>query len=162
MHNNFFPLFLNMTGKEFLVYGAGKIAARRVEVLLRFGVSVTLVAPEISKEMQQVIENFEAVKQPETAGRIKEIIISAYKPGSVREDADYVLAATNDDSVNEGIYRECRHREIPVNIASDQTKCDFYFPAVIETDEVTIGMTSGGRNHRKVREIAQIMREILE
>lgn len=160
MHVNYLPLFLEMTGKKFLVFGAGKIAARRTEVLLHFGASITIVSPEISEEMQAVIDRFEAEKEPDAQGRVCEIVKAAYKPGSVREDMDYVLAVTNDDKVNEGIFRECRHREIPVNVASDQTKCDFYFPAVVETEDVIIGLTSGGRNHEKVRQMAQQIREM--
>lgn len=162
MHNNYFPLFLDMTDKEVLVFGAGKIAARRVDTLLRFGVRITLVAPEISDEMQKILKQLGEEKNPAYVGCMKEIVTGRYRPGCISESMDYVLAVTDDDSVNEGIYRECRHREIPVNVASDQTKCDFYFPAVIETEDVTVGVTSGGRNHKKVSEIANLIREKLK
>lgn len=169
-HINYLPLFCDMTGKEVLVFGAGKIAARRVEVLLSFGAAVTLAAPEFAPEMEELVRRFfvpegertDRAEHVSKAGKIREIKRCAYRPGSIPEEMDYVLAVTDDPAVNEAIYRECRHREIPVNVASDQTKCDFYFPAVIESEDVIIGVTSGGRNHKKVREIAQRIREMLE
>ena len=46
------------------------------------------------------------------------------------EDMDAVIAATDDPTVNEVVYRECRHREIPVNVATDHTLCSFYFQVI--------------------------------
>ena len=55
MDNNFFPVFLDLTGRKVLVYGAGNIAARRVELLLRFGAEITIIAPEVMPKMEEVI-----------------------------------------------------------------------------------------------------------
>lgn len=161
MNHNFFPLFLDMTGKKFLVYGAGKIAARRVEVLLGFGALLTLVAKEFMPEMEAVIEKEKRGDFSQSGGKIVEIRREAYRPGTLDENMDYVLAATDDKEVNLGIYRECRHREMMVNVASDQSLCDFHFPAIVETEDVIIGIASGGSDPARVRDVARRLRENL-
>lgn len=150
MEKAYFPMFMNMEEKTVLVFGAGQIAARRVEVLLRFGCIITLEAPHISPELEDVIR-----------GHRITIIKQEYQPGDVPEETDYVLAITDNEEVNDRIYRECRHKEIPVNVASDRSKCDFYFPAIIESEDIIIGITSSGSNHKKVSELAEKLREQL-
>ena len=47
----YFPLFVDLSGKKLLVIGAGHIAKRRIETLLRFAPSVTAAAPEALPEV---------------------------------------------------------------------------------------------------------------
>lgn len=161
MDNKFFPLFLDMTGKKFLVYGAGKIAARRVETLLRFGGEIILIAPEIMPQMEEVIQKSRQGEFLKSGGTISRIEKEPYRPGKISEDVDYVLAATNDKDVNESIFRECRHRELPVNVASDKSKCDFHFPAIVENEDFIIGIGSGGEDPARVHSLAEKLRGML-
>lgn len=147
----YFPMFVNMEGKQIQVFGGGKIAARRVLALLEFGARVQVTAPEISEELKQAA-NQKASLTLEYRG---------YQKGELQE-ADFVLAATGDDKVDEMIFQECRHKEIPVNVASDQKKCDFYFPGIARKGEITVGVTAGGKNHKKAAEVSEKIRELLE
>ena len=161
MNNNFFPVFLDMTGRKVLVFGAGKIAARRVDMLLRFGAEISLIAPEFMPEMEEVIEKYHRGEYDLSGGKITAVEKDVYRQGTISEDVDFVLAATNDSEVNERIFRECRHRELLVNVSSDKEKCNFHFPAIVETEDVIIGIASGGEDHAKVRETAEKLRETL-
>ena len=51
-----FPLFIDLTEKKVVVYGAGVIASRRVETLLAFTSSLTVFAPEASERVQRAAE----------------------------------------------------------------------------------------------------------
>lgn len=150
----YFPLFVSLRNKKILVFGAGQIAARRVAALLRYGAAVTVVAPQVRDEIREMQKN--------SAGQLL-IEQRVYCCSEIREDyADYVLAATDDREVNRMICRECRHKEIPVNNASDSGQCDFYFPALIERDGLVIGVTSTNGDHRKVAEFCKGLRSIPE
>ena len=48
-----FPVFLDIAEKEIHVYGAGRIAGRRVETLLLFAPCLTVHAPEVSVPLQK-------------------------------------------------------------------------------------------------------------
>ena len=135
-----FPMFVDISEWKILVVGAGKIAQRRIETILQFVSSITVVAPECS----------ETVRQWAQEGRIC-LKTRAY----VLEDLDgmhMVCAATSQNAVNEEIGQECRKRGIPVNVCSNQMLCDFHFPGVVLREELTIGINASGKNHRKAKE----------
>ncbi len=147
----YFPLFVSLTDKKILLYGAGSIAARRLNGLVRYGARVTVVAPHIGDTVRELIERYPSQITLEER---------RYVCGEIA-DADLVLSATDDRTADAQIYDECRRKHIPVNIASDQTQCDFYFPALIEVDGLTIGVSSGGTDHKKVRRVSAAIRRAL-
>ena len=143
----YFPLFLNMKEKQVLVFGGGKIAVRRTKALLEFGARIRVVAPEISEELEELAK--------ETENLLLEY--RRYRPSELKEE-DFVLAVTNDETVNTTIFRECRHKHIWVNVASDKEKCDFYFPGIARKDNVVVGVTASGTNHRQARTTVEQIR----
>lgn len=150
MEENYFPLYISMKGKRCRIYGGGEIAARRAGALLRFGAAVLVIAPEICDTIRRYLVSY--------PGQLT-ILEKRYEPGIV--EADFVLACTSDPAAEEAIFQECRRKGIPVNLASDQTKCDFFFPALAEHQGLVIGVCSGGRNHRRVGLAARRLRQWL-
>ncbi len=145
----YFPMFVDISSYNIVVVGGGAIASRRVKTLTSFNDHVTVVAPELSGELADLA----------AAGTIR------WKEKKYdREDilnADMVLACTDDGNVNRDIYVACRCLGIRVNNCSDCTQCDFYFPGVITDEETVIGVTAGGTDHRKAREVTEKIRGIL-
>ena len=138
-----FPLFVDFTGKKAVVVGAGKIATRRVKTLLPFLGEIQVIAPKASGEILELAEQGEVIYQKKCYER------------EDLYDAHMVLAATNDAKVNEDIYSACKCLGILVNIASNQNKCDFHFPAVLEQGDIVIGINGGGEDHKKVKQVRQ-------
>lgn len=141
----YFPMFVDLAEKKIVVAGGGKIAARRVKTLCEFAEDITVVAPRIEKELEEL----------EQQGRIR-----VRKRCFLEEDiadADLVLAATDDHEVNEQIYEHCRERRICVNIASDKEKCDFFFPGICRQDHLVVGISASGLDHKAA---AQMRRKI--
>ncbi len=151
---NVFPLFISLEGKKILIAGAGKVAARRADILLSFNACLCIVAPEFSEEMERVLEQEAFTAQVRRQRR-------CFKKTDL-EDMDMVLAATDDEELNHQITELCRQRKIAVNNASCQEDCDFFFPAVIQTEGLTIGVSSGGSDHKKVAATATKIREFLK
>ena len=50
----YFPLFMNIKDKSFVVFGAGAIAARRLAVLLRYGAKAVVIAPCIHEDIYRL------------------------------------------------------------------------------------------------------------
>lgn len=141
-----FPMFVDLSGRRALVVGGGRIAARRAGALLRFCGAVTVVAPDIA---------------PELEGTGAELIRRRYAPGDL-EGAALVVAATDDSALNACIARDCRARGVPVNVASDHTLCDFYFPGVAVRGNVAVGVTAGGADHRLARRVTEAVRQAVD
>lgn len=137
MEKAYFPMFVDISEKEILIIGAGKIALRRVKTLLEFEARITLIAPEAEKEL----ENLSA------EGYVK-WIRKLYQKSDIteRERTFLVLAATDHAEINEEIVRLCRELKICVNVADKKEMCDFFFPSIVKTEEVVIGINSGGAN----------------
>lgn len=145
----FFPLFTDLTEKKIVVFGAGKIASRRVHTLLTFAGEILVIAPECSEEIKKLAQE-------------KQVIFKQKKyERDDLYDADLVLAATDDAKVNDDIYSACKCLGILVNVASNQQKCDFHFPGIIEYDGIVMGFNGAGKDHQKVRQIRQKTEQIL-
>ncbi|MDR3356253.1 MAG: precorrin-6A reductase [Spirochaetaceae bacterium] len=146
----FFPVFHDVSGGKFLIVGAGAVALRRLETLLRFDCRVELVSPELCPEIESLRDNGD--------GRVT-VRRDVYRPGSL--DADFVIAATGDREVNRMIADECGAKKIPVSVADRKEESTFYFPAVVCTDKLTIGLTSDGHDHVAVSGAARRIRGLL-
>jgi siroheme synthase-like protein len=87
--------------------------------------------------------------------------VKAYEDSDL-EGADYVLAATNDRQINHKIYEACRTAGVPVNVADDKGKSDFYFPGIIRKNGITVGVTAEGRDHALAKKATGVIRGCLE
>ena len=132
-----FPLFIDLTDKKIVVYGAGLIASRRVETLLAFAPSLTVFAPKASEKIQKAAADGQLVWRQEF-----------YQSGMIPAGTFMVLAATSDAQVNEQIWRECREKHILVNVCSNRELCDFQFPGIAGRGDLVIGINAGGQDHR--------------
>ena len=156
MEKAYFPLFVDLSEKKIIIVGGGKIAARRAAVLTRFASDITVIAPEFSEAM----ENLAAEQKVRCKRRM-------YKAGDI-SSADLVLAATNDRALNRRIAGECRElerscsRRILLSVADDRSLCDFYFPSVIQKDEIVIGINSGGSDPGKVKKFREELEKKME
>ena len=146
----FFPAFVDLSDRRALVVGGGRIAARRVNTLAQFCPNVTVVAPAIHPDI--------AVLAAE--GRVK-TVERAYRDGDL-DGADLVLACTDDGALNAAIVAACRARRIPVNDASERSRCDFLFPGIARRGAVVAGVTAGGGDHALARRATQAVRRCLE
>lgn len=147
---DWFPLFVNMKGKQVLLVGGGKVAARRLNALTGFSCGVTVVAPVLDEEIRQLAASS---------------AVAIAEREFVREDLrgkDFVIAATDSRELNRQIGRFAREKGICTNIASEKEDCDFFFPGIAAKGNLTVGVTAQGRNHRLARTATERIRKLLE
>lgn len=150
MKKPYFPLFVDLSEKRIYVIGAGTIAKRRIRSLIEFTDHLIVVAPEVNPELNGL----------EQEGKIS-IQRKKFDLSDIT-DADIVIAATNDHMLNNDIYEFCRENDILVNVCNDKKKCDFYFPGLAMKDNVVVGVTANGTNHKMARKAVEKIREMLE
>ncbi len=139
----YFPLYVDLTEKNILFAGGGKIAARRVHILMRFAKHITVVAPRFEESFGELEEESQ-IRLVQRTFDFSDLI-----------GRDLVFAATDDTELNRQIYEACKEQGIPVNVCSDQNLCDFQFPSVVISDDVVIGINASGKNHRRVEQVRQ-------
>ncbi len=128
---SYFPLFMELKDRDCLVVGGGRVAWRKVKVLMDFGARVSVVAPEIISEIgelgpDQLLER--EFLDDDVWGRI------------------LVVAATDDETLNQRISRLCQARSIPVNVVDQIQDCSFIIPAYVKRGEVVAAFSSGGQS----------------
>ena len=153
----YFPLFVDLENKPVLVVGGGVIAERRISSLLEFGCKIIVVAPEITEKLEHLNKS----------GRIhweKECYATEHLKNVIPENEKnwtFVLAVA-EAPVNAEVVRDCKKMGIPVNNASKKEECDFYFPGLIKEQDVVIGVTSGGSDHKFVAALTKRIRELVQ
>lgn len=144
-----FPLFIDLSEKNILFVGGGAVADRRVHTLLGFAGHISVVAPETTDGLRQLADS----------GAVR-IFYRIFEPGDL-EGRDLVFAATDDIHLNREIAALCRRKEIPVNVSSDQSLCDFQFPSVLLDGDVVIGINASGKDHHLVKETRKKLEDFL-
>ncbi len=143
-----FPLFLDLSQMQVLLVGGGAVAVRRAKTLVRYGPDLTVIAPRAEGELDELAAQ----------GRLK-LRRRAF------EDADLtgqflVLAATDDRELNTRIAALARRKGSFANNASDREDCDFFFPAVVLEEKLSIGLCGNGEDHRAVAKAAGAIRRL--
>ena len=128
-----FPIFLDLKGRPCLVVGGGTVAARKIDLLLKAGAKVTVVAPELPSPI---------LAEHLAARRIQHIA----EPFAPRHVMGHVLivAATNHRAVNAAVSRAAQAASLPVNVVDDPQLSSFIMPAIVDRSPVTIAISSDG------------------
>ena len=57
---NTFPLFFKLENQKVLIVGGGEVALRKAYLLSRAGARITILAPDISHEIQELLSHNKA------------------------------------------------------------------------------------------------------
>lgn len=133
---SYFPFFMELEGVKCLIAGGGTVAYRKIQTLLSYGVHMTVVAPDICKELADLLS-----KEPEQLWWERR----TFQEEDVK-DKLFVIAATDDKEVNAFISRLCKESNILVNVVDVKEECSFLFPALVKKDELVVGISSGGNS----------------
>ena len=146
-----FPLFMDINGKKVLVVGGGKIAERRMKVLISFGAEVTVISPEVTEFIGKIA----------STGTIS-LHKRSYTEGDIGNLSPFlVTTATDARQVNHKVMTEAKRLNIPVSVADFPEECTYYFPAVAEGGDYIAGIVSKNKNHTGVKNMAEKIRELL-
>lgn len=126
-----FPMFVDLKGRDCLVIGAGEVALRKIEQLMKFHPNLTVIAPQIHPEIEMLSSQITIVKR-------------GYDPDDL-EGRFLVIGALDDMGEQEKIYNACMEMKIPVNCVDSPALCSFIFPALIVEGDLCVGINTAGR-----------------
>lgn len=150
----YFPLFIDLTDRKIMIVGMGKIAMRRIRTLSSFSPQVLVIAKEIDPVYRKEAEELFS------GGRIA-FREKLFEETDLEWQPEIVIAATDNSALNIRIGTSAKELGALVNVASDASRCDFYFPAVALSDEIVAGVTGRGNNHKKVAQVTDKIRRLL-
>ena len=131
---DYYPILMDLRGRNCLVVGGGHVASRKVQGLLQCGARVTVVAPRLAPELAAMAESGAVLLQARD-----------YEPSDM-EGQCLVIAATDDAAVNEEVSREAQARAIPVNVVDRPAFCSFIVPAIHRDGDLCVAVSTGGRS----------------
>lgn len=128
-----FPMFVDLKDQDILVIGAGEVALRKIEQLVKFSPNLTVIAPYIHDAIR-VLSDVHTITLLEREYRI--------------EDCDnrfLVIGALDDLGEQEKIYAACMKSKTPVNCVDSPLLCSFIFPALIVQGDLCVGINTSGK-----------------
>jgi precorrin-2 dehydrogenase/sirohydrochlorin ferrochelatase len=137
----YYPISLDISNRRCVVVGGGEVAERKVCRLLDSGAEVTVVSETFTPALRALGKD----------GKIR-LIARAYAAPLI-EGAFLVFGTTDDEAVNEAVFRDARQKNIPVNIADDPKRCDFILPSLLEEGSLQIAVSTGGKSPALARRI---------
>jgi precorrin-2 dehydrogenase len=127
-----YPAILLLEGRLAVVIGGGQVAERKVRTFLDAGAKVRVVTPDVSK----------GIRRRADAGDI-ELVERRYEPGDLA-GAAAVVAATDDENVNRGVFAEATDAGIPVNVVDNVSLCTFIAPSIVRQGDLVVAISTGG------------------
>jgi uroporphyrin-III C-methyltransferase / precorrin-2 dehydrogenase / sirohydrochlorin ferrochelatase len=129
---DYFPAFLNLNDQACLVVGGGNVAARKINLLVRTGAKITVIAKTISNEVRLLADNHQL--------DIKEQEFTAADFSQFR----LIVSATNNPDCNQLVAKTAHTQNILVNVVDCPELSSFIFPAIVDRSPVVIALSSGG------------------
>ena len=139
----YYPIFLDIEGRNVVIIGGGNVCARKAETMMNYGARVTVVSPEFTDEIEKWAED-----------GCLQLKRKKYDESDI-DDANVVIASTDDEKVNTRIATDCRKRRIPVNVVDVTPLCEFIVPAIIEKGSVQIAVSTGGKSPALARTLKE-------
>ena len=142
-----YPIYADLTSRSVLVVGGSLVAARKVRALLERQIRVTVVAPEVCPELQEMMAD---------AGLV--IHQRGYRPGDLAEHW-LVIAATDDSELNQTVFAEAAEARVFCNVVDQPNLCTFHVPAVVRRGLLQIAISTGGASPALAKRIRQELEE---
>ncbi|KAL3960629.1 hypothetical protein ACCO45_005746 [Purpureocillium lilacinum] len=124
--------------KKVLVVGGGEVAAGRILNCLNADANVTVVCP--ASGLNEEVAFRVSQKQITHVDRV-------FEPSDL-DGADMVLVAIDDPAASTTIWKLCKEKKVPANIADVPPECDFYFGSVHRDGPLQIMVSTNGKGPR--------------
>ena len=130
--NAYYPMFADLKGRRCVVVGGGLIAQRKVTTLLQYGAQVRVISPRVTRRLARYATQRKIGYAPRRV-----------RPSDLR-GAWLVYAATDDQRINELVYRTATKARIFTNVVDQKPLCSFIAPAIVKRGELVIAVSTGG------------------
>lgn len=136
---SFFPIFVDLSTRNVLIVGGGKVALRKARVILQFTQNVTVVAPNVIDDIKLLEVNI------------------CEREFNVNDLSDKFLVITTTDNklLNQEVLNICNSMGILCNSATSNKQDNCIFPSIVRDGDITIGISTNGKSptvSRKIRE----------
>ncbi len=128
----YLPLCFKLINQPCLIVGAGEVAARKIELLIKAQAKITVIAENISDAIHEIAERYPI-----------EIRQQRFQADDVKS-FQLVISATANTETNLAVANAANTHHLPVNVVDNPQLCSFIFPAIIDRTPIIAAVTSSG------------------
>lgn len=150
-----FPLFINLENKKVLVIGGGKVAAKKIEKILEYGADITVVTENLVEEKLLKLENVKIEnnqKIENDKAKIEKLVKGYF----------LVIAATDNEELNENIANVCDSNGMLINNVSSKVNMNAMFGGIVKNSEFQIAISTSGKNCKRSRAMKSEIQKVLD
>src|ERR1700744_4469631 len=150
--NQLFPVFLKLNNLHTVLIGAGNVGLEKLSALLGNSpqARVTVIAKVFLPEVHALVSEYPGVK----------IVQKAFVDTDL-DDADIVVAATNDSELNAYIRDSAHERKLLVNVADKPDLCDFYLGSIVQKGDLKVAISTNGKSPTVAKRLKEVLNESL-
>ncbi|MFQ3206575.1 MAG: uroporphyrin-III C-methyltransferase/precorrin-2 dehydrogenase/sirohydrochlorin ferrochelatase [Glaciecola sp.] len=146
----YFPIFVDAEHIHCLLVGAGEVAARKCELLLKTPARVTIVSPWVSDTVKRLANESAQVT----------LIERKFEDSDI-DGKQMIFVATDDGLVNKHIHDIAHAKNMLVNVVDNTPLCKFITPSIVDRSPIIIAMSSGGVAPVLLRYIRQKLESVI-
>lgn len=131
--NTYYPVYIQLREQPCVVIGGGKIAEGKVQGLLAAGAKVTIISPELTPHLHELVEQYQIA-----------YVARAFQSGDLT-GAFMVICAVDQVEINHKVWQEASANRQLVNVVDDTPRCNFIAPAILRKGDLTISISTAGK-----------------
>jgi len=146
----YLPINIDLKNKDCLVFGAGAVALRKIQMLLKVQAKITCIASDIHPAITK-LQNNDNIK-------IIHEDIGTYLSSKKLKNIALIISATNDTELAQHIFNLAQSKNILINTVDDKSLCSYISPAIVNRAPLIISVSSSG----SAPVLARMIREKIE
>ncbi|ALU11658.1 siroheme synthase [Ignicoccus islandicus DSM 13165] len=131
------PLYIDLSGRNVVIVGGGKVGERRALKFLEAGAKVKVVANDFTEKLKEMAQSGKIVIEKKDLDNDIEVIRAI-------KDADIVVIATNSKKLNDKVFSIAQVLGKFINDATDAQRSHIHVPFEGSVDGIRFAVTSEG------------------
>ncbi|MEQ7801281.1 TSUP family transporter [Pedobacter sp. ASV1-7] len=150
--NQLFPVFIKLETIHTLLVGAGPVGLEKLNAILQNSpdANVTVIGLEVLPELNKLANQYERVTVLKREFNVSDL-----------DGVDLVVAATNNDDLNQQIRLEADRRNLLVNFADKPDLCNFYLGSIVKKGDLKIAISTNGKSPTIAKRIKEVLNDSL-
>lgn len=150
--NQLFPVFIKLNQLHTVLIGAGPIGLEKLTAIINNSTNarVTVIAEKVIPEVFEFVKLHPQIKIIQKTFEVDDLL-----------EANFVIAATNNNVLNEQIKAAANKRNLLVNVADKPDLCDFYLGSIVKKGDLKIAISTNGKSPTIAKRLKEVLNESL-
>jgi len=150
--NQLFPVFLKLNDLHTVLIGGGNVGLEKLTAVLNNSsqAHVTVISREFLPEIHNLASQYTGIR----------VIQKSFTDDDLNE-ADIVIAATNDSELNNYIRTAAHDRKLLINVADKPALCDFYLGSIVQKGDLKLAISTNGKSPTVAKRLKEVLNESL-